>query len=160
MEHSLYSVPLTSLIKEFDLEILYAPPNLEEIEIVTDDVNRPGLQLAGFFDYFDASRVQIIGKVETTFLEQYSQQDRTRIFGMLMSKRIPALIVSRGIEPFEECLETAKTHKIPALRTQESTSYLMSAMIASLKVSLAPRITRHGVLVEVYGEGILLLGDL
>ncbi|MDR1668380.1 MAG: HPr(Ser) kinase/phosphatase [Oscillospiraceae bacterium] len=159
MEHSLYSVSLTSLIDEFGLETLYAPENLEEIKIVTDDVNRPGLQLAGFFDYFDASRLQIIGKVETTFIGKFTPEKRRKSFEKLMSKRIPALILSRGIEPFEECSEMAAEHRVPLLRSQESTSYLISAIIASLKVSLAQRITRHGVLVEVYGEGVLLLGD-
>lgn len=157
--HSLYSVSLESLIEEFNLEILYAPDNLSEIQIVTDDVNRPGLPLAGFFDYFDASRVQLIGKVETTFMEKYSPEERRESFRRLMAKRIPAFIISRSINPFAECLEMARQYKVPLLRTQESTAYLMSAMISSLKVSLAPRITRHGVLVEVYGEGILLLGD-
>jgi HPr kinase/phosphorylase len=159
LEHSLYSVSLTSLIDEFGLETLYAPENLEEIKIVTDDVNRPGLQLAGFFDYFDASRLQIIGKVETTFIGKFTPEKRRKSFEKLMSKRIPALILSRGIEPFEECSEMAAEHRVPLLRSQESTSYLISAIIASLKVSLAQRITRHGVLVEVYGEGVLLLGD-
>ena len=158
-DHNLYSVPLSSLITEFNLEVLYAPENISDIDIVTDDVNRPGLQLAGFFDYFDSSRVQLIGKVETTFIERFTPEKRKKSFEKLMSKKIPALIISRGIEPFPECVEMAKRYNVPLLRTQESTAYLMSAMISSLKVSLAPRITRHGVLVEVYGEGILLLGD-
>ncbi|MDR0292994.1 MAG: HPr(Ser) kinase/phosphatase [Oscillospiraceae bacterium] len=159
MEQNRYSIALTSLIKEFNLEVLYAPDNLEDILVVTDDVNRPGLQLAGFFDYFDPSRLQIIGKVETTFVEKFTPEKRRRSFEKLMSARITALILSRGIEPFPECDEMARMYRVPLLRTQESTSYLISAMIASLKVSLAPRIRRHGVLVEVYGEGILLLGD-
>lgn len=159
MEHNLYSVTLVSLINEFNLEILYAPNNVDDIKVVTDDVNRPGLQLAGFFDYFDASRVQVIGKVETTFVEKFTPEKRLRSFEKLMSKHIPALVVSRGIEPFPECLQMAEKHGVPLLRTHESTAYLVSAMVASLKVSLAQRITRHGVLVEVYGEGILLLGD-
>ncbi|MDR1693052.1 MAG: HPr(Ser) kinase/phosphatase [Oscillospiraceae bacterium] len=159
MEHSLYTVPLTSLISEFNLETVYAPEHLGDIKIVTDDVNRPGLQLAGFFDYFDASRLQVIGKVETTFIGKFTPERRRVSFEKLMNKRIPALILSRGIEPFPECAEMAASHGVPLLVSQESTSYLISAMIASLKVSLAQRITRHGVLVEVYGEGVLLLGD-
>ncbi len=159
MEHNLYSVPLTSLMEEFNLETIYAPENLADIKIVTDDVNRPGLQLAGFFDYFDASRLQLIGKVETTFVGRFTPEKRRKSFEKLMSKHIPALILSRGIDPCSECADMAKEYRVPLLRSQESTSYLISAMIASLKVSLAERITRHGVLVEVYGEGILLLGD-
>ena len=156
---SLYSVPLQSLIEEFNLEILYAPENLAEIEIAKDSINRPGLQLAGFFDYFDAGRLQLIGKVETTFMEQYTEEERRDSFERLISRQIPALIISRHIEPFDECMEMVRKYRVPLLRTQESTAYLMSALVASLKVYLAPRITRHGVLVEVYGEGILLLGD-
>ncbi|MCL2082695.1 MAG: HPr(Ser) kinase/phosphatase [Oscillospiraceae bacterium] len=163
MEHSQnkypYSVPLTSLIEEFHLETFYAPPNLDEIKIVTSDVNRPGLQLAGFFDYFDPMRIQIIGKVEANFLKQYTYEERRKIFGELLSKNIPALIISRGIEPFDECIEMARIYNTPLLMSKESTAGIMSAIVASLNVSLAPRITRHGVLVEVYGEGVLLWGD-
>jgi HPr kinase/phosphorylase len=158
-ENSAYSVTLTSLIGEFNLEALYVPENLEAIKITTDEINRPGLQLAGFFDHFDEARLQIIGNVETSFVERFTPEKRLRSFEKLMSRHIPALILSRGIEPFPECAEMAERFGVPLLRTQESTAYLISAMVASLKVSLAERITRHGVLVEVYGEGILLLGD-
>jgi HPr kinase/phosphorylase len=154
-----YSVTLSSLIAEFNLETIYVPEHLDEIKIVTDDINRPGLQLAGFFDYFDETRIQLIGMVETAFVERFTAEKRLLSFEKLMGRSIPALVLSRGIEPFPECTEMARKYGVPLLRTQESTSYLISAMIASLKVSLAQRITRHGVLVEVYGEGILLLGD-
>ncbi|MDR0325450.1 MAG: HPr(Ser) kinase/phosphatase [Oscillospiraceae bacterium] len=159
MENSPYSVTLASLVKEFSLETLYAPGSLESVIIVTDDINRSGLQLAGFFDHFDETRLQLMGMVETAFIGHFTPEKRRVSFEKLMSKSIPALILSRGIEPFPECMEMARKYGVPLLRTQESTSYLISAMIASLKVSLAQRITRHGVLVEVYGEGILLLGD-
>jgi HPr kinase/phosphorylase len=154
-----YEVSLSSLIAEFNLEVLCAPDNLDDIKIVTEDINRPGLQMAGFFDYFDNDRLQLIGMVETAFVERVTPDQRRKSFEKLMSKRIPALILTRGIEPFPECVEMAEKYNVPLLRTQESTSSLLSAVIASLKVSLAQRITRHGVLVEVYGEGILLLGD-
>ncbi len=147
------------IISEFNLEVVHAAPGMEKTIIVTDDINRPGLQLAGFFDYFDSSRIQIIGKVEATFVERFTPERRRDAFDKLLSKRIPALIFSRGIEPFPECVELAGQYGIPILSTLESTSHLMSAIIAMLKVELAPRITRHGVLVEVYGEGILLLGE-
>jgi len=153
-----YSVSLQSLIDEFGLQVLYAPENLAEILIFKDDVSRPGLQLTGFFEHFDAARLQFIGKIEHSFLEQYSPKERGEAFGKLLSRHIPALIISRNIQPFDECVEMARKYKVPLLRSQESTSQLMSAVISSLKISLAPRITRHGVLVEVYGEGILLLG--
>jgi len=157
--NNLYHVKLTEIIKEFNLEVVHAPPGMEKILVVTDDVNRPGLQLAGFFDYFDASRIQIIGKVEASFAEGFSPERRWEAFDKLLGKRIPALIFTRNIPPFPECLELAEKYHIPVLLSMESTSHLMSALIATLKVELAPRITRHGVLVEVYGEGILLLGE-
>ena len=156
---TMFSVKLVDLIKEFNLAEFYSPGDIEKRLIVNDDVNRPGLPLAGFFDYFDASRIQVIGKVETTFIERFTPERRYASLEKLMSKRIPALIVSRGIEIYPELLELAKQYEVPLLGSNESTSYLISSMVASLKVSLAPRITRHGVLVEVYGEGILLLGD-
>ncbi len=156
---SIYSIKLTSLIEEFNLQVLYRPPGLDEAVVVTDDINRSGLQLTGFFDYFDSSRIQLIGKVESTYVAQFSPEERRAAFDKLLSKKVPAIIFSRGIEPVPECIELAEKYGVPVLGTNESTSHLMSAMIASLKVSLAPRITRHGVLVEVYGEGVLLLGE-
>ena len=153
------SVKLSEIIREFDLEVLHAPDGIESIEIDSDDINRPGLQLAGFFDYFDANRLQIMGKVETTFLESFTHEKRLSTFEKLFSYKIPAVIISRSIEPFEECMEMARKFGIPILRSREWTSSLMSDMLSTLKVWLAPRITRHGVLVEVYGEGILILGD-
>ncbi|MCL1808036.1 MAG: HPr(Ser) kinase/phosphatase [Oscillospiraceae bacterium] len=159
MENSPYSVSLASLIEEFNLEILYKPEHFDSIRVVTDEINRPGLQLAGFFDHFDETRLQIIGMVETAFIERFTAEKRMASFEKLMSKELPAVILTRGIEPFPECNDMARKYGVPLLRTQETTSTLISAMISSLKVSLAQRITRHGVLVEVYGEGVLLLGD-
>ncbi len=155
----LYSVKLTEIIEKFNLEIIYAPEGYEKTVIVADDVNRPGLQLAGFFDYFDSSRLQILGKVEHTFLERFAYDKRRKVFDKLFSKHVPAIIISRGLDPFPECVEMAEKYGVPLLRSIDPTSYLVSALISFLKVALAPRITRHGVLVEVYGEGILLVGE-
>lgn len=154
-----FSVTLGALIKEFDLEVVYGPEGFEKIEITTDDVNRPGLQLAGFFDYFDPNRLQIMGKVETTFVERLTSEERGACFDKFFSTGIPAVIVTRNISVFPECMDAAKKYGVPILRTNEFTSSVMNAMVASLKVSLAPRITLHGVLVEIYGEGVLILGD-
>ena len=156
---SLYTVKLGKLIKEFNLEVLRGAPNYEEQDIRTEDVNRPGLQLTGFFDYFDPHRLQVIGKVEDTYLSGLTPEQRRESFEQLLSQEIPALIVSRGIEPYPECMEMAEKYDRTVLRSQDTTSVLMSTIIASLKTYLAPRITRHGVLVEVYGEGVLLLGE-
>lgn len=154
-----FGVQLGSLVQEFGLEVVYAPENFEKIEITKDDVNRPALQMAGYFDYFDPNRLQIIGKVETTYVGQFTSEERLAAFEKLFSTGIPALIISRNIDVYPECLEAAKKHGTPIFRTNEFTSTIMSAIIASLKVSLAPQITLHGVLVEIYGEGVLLLGD-
>lgn len=154
-----FSVNLGDLIQEFNFEVIHGPDGFEKTEITKDDINRPGLQLAGFFDYFDPNRLQIMGKVETTFVERFTPEMRLACFNKLFETRIPAMIISRNIDIFPECLEAAKTHGIPLLRTNEFTSTIMSNVVSSLKVSLAPRITLHGVLVEIYGEGVLLLGD-
>lgn len=152
-------VSLGQLMQEFNFEVVYAPQGFEKIEITKDDVNRPGLQLAGFFDYFDPNRIQVMGKVETTFVERFTPEMRLACFEKLFATHIPAIIFSRNADVFPECLEAAKKYEVPIFRTNEFTSSIMSAIIASLKVSLAPRITLHGVLVEIYGEGVLLLGD-
>ncbi|NLD87522.1 MAG: HPr(Ser) kinase/phosphatase [Clostridiales bacterium] len=153
------SVTLNEVIREFELEVLYAPDNLDHIQVSSDDINRPGLQLAGFFEWFDENRLQILGMSETSFLSQFSPEKRKDIFDKFFSYNLPATIISRDIAPFPECLEMAEKHNIPLLRSKEWTSTLMSDMLSTLKVWLAPQITRHGVLVEVYGEGLLILGD-
>ena len=156
---SLYSVRLGKLIEEFHLEVLRGAEGFENVAICTEDVNRPGLQLVGFFDYFDPKRLQVIGRVETTYLAGMSAEQRRTSFERLLSQDIPALVISRGIEPYPECMEMAEKYDRTVLRSKETTSALMSAIIGSMRVYLAPRITRHGVLVEVYGEGVLLLGE-
>lgn len=154
-----FGVCLGDLIQEFNFEVIYGPDGFEKIEITKDDVSRPGLQLAGFFDFFDPNRLQVMGKVETTYVESFEPEKRAEIFDRLFSAGIPAMIISRNIDIFPECLEAAKKYGVPLLRTNEFTSTIINAVVASLKVSLAPRITLHGVLIEIYGEGVLLLGD-
>ena len=158
MNH-VYSVPLTKLVEEFDLKLLYQSTDYEKIRVTVDDVIRPGLQLAGFFDHFEPMRLQVLGNVETSYLRKLSSEQRAIIFDHLLSYQIPALIIARDLEPLPECLEMARKHNITVLQSQETTSYIISSLITSLKASLAPRITRHGVLVEIYGEGILITGD-
>lgn len=154
-----YSVELTKIIDEFSLEKIYLPEDGEKILVHLADVNRPGLQLAGFFDHFEPQRIQIIGKVEHKYLEYLDDdQRRAAITGFLETKPV-AVIFSSSLEIFPEFSELGEYFEVPILRTGETTSAFMAALIASLNVSLAPRITRHGVLVEVYGEGILILGD-
>ena len=154
-----YSVKLGKLIEEFELEVLRGEENYQDVLIQREDVNRPGLQLVGFFDYFDAKRMQLLGRVESTYLEQISAEERRKCFDAFLAHDIPALVITRGMEPFPELMEMAEKYDRTILRTQETTTAFMGALIAALRNYLAPRITRHGVLVEVYGEGVLLLGE-
>jgi Serine kinase of the HPr protein, regulates carbohydrate metabolism len=154
-----YSVALTSIITEFGLEQIYVPENIDKIEVVKNEVNRPGLQLAGFFDHFEPSRIQIIGKVEYNYLLLMSEAERYSKLEDFLSRKSVAVVFTTKLEVFSEALELAEKYKTPILRTSESTSHFMAGLISSLNVSLAERITRHGVFVEVYGEGMLMLGD-
>ncbi len=154
-----YHVTLGQIVEEFKLEALRTAPGYERECITTDDVNRPALQLTGFFDYFDPQRLQVIGLVEHTYLEGIPSEERRRAFDQLFSYDIPALVISRNLAPFPECMEMAEKYNRTIFRTSDTTSAFMSFLIAFLKNSLAPRITRHGVLLEVYGEGVLLLGE-
>ena len=133
--------------------------NYADVLIQREDVNRPGLQLVGFFDYFDAKRMQLLGRVESTYLMQISSEERRKCFDAFLAHDIPALVITRGLDPFPELMEMAEKYDRTILRTQETTTAFMGALIAALRNYLAPRITRHGVLVEVYGEGVLLLGE-
>ena len=153
------AIRLGSIIDNFNFEVLYGPEGYREGEITTEDVNRAGMQLTGFFDYFDEKRIQMIGLVETSYLERLTGEQRRDRFDMLLGYQVPAVILARGLEPFPELLEMARKHGRVVLRTQENTANIMSTLIAYLRMALSPTITRHGVLVEVYGEGILLIGE-
>jgi len=152
-----FSVELGKIISEFKLESVYVPDEHRLIGVA--DVNRPGLQLAGFFDYFDPNRIQIFGMVESTYLNDMSPEDRYKSIKALFETKIPAVIVTRNATIHPEVLELAKIYDVSLMRTVSATSNFMSALIAFLNIELAPRITRHGVLVEVYGEGVLILGE-
>ena len=154
-----YTVSLNSVIEEFQLEKIFAPENIDDIVIEKKEVNRPGLPLAGFFDHFDPLRIQIIGKVEYHYLLQCEPDERKQAVDTFFSKNIVCVVITSGLEVFDEITESAKKYNVPVLRTNDTTSNFMANLIASLNVSLAERMTRHGVFVEVYGEGILMLGD-
>ncbi len=156
---STYSVLLSNLVEEFKLNVVYQASDYNRIRVTVDDVNRPALQLVGFYEHFEPARLQMIGMVEFTYLGGLSAEQRYSAFDRFFSYKCPALVISRGLKPFVECLETAQKHDVTILSSDEPTASLLSAMIARLKDALSPRITRHGVLVEVYGEGLLLLGD-
>ena len=154
-----YSVPLKTLVNQFKLEIAYASTDYESIRITVEDVARPGLQLAGFFDHYEPMRLQVMGNVEMSYVTKLDPAGRSAIYDRLFSYKFPAMLIARGIAPHEEMLAMAKKHNITILRSPQPTSAIVSSIITYLKSELAPRVTRHGVLVEVYGEGILLTGD-
>lgn len=154
-----FFVTLDKIIKELKLEELYIPESPEKIKIIHSDVNRPGLQVAGYFDHFDNDRIQVMGKVEFSYLEKCSYEERKTRIEKFFASKIPAVILSRGLEPFSEMVELSEKYQVPLLRTSENTSNFMAALIAFLNLNLAPRKTVHGVLVEVYGEGVLIMGE-
>ena len=154
-----YSIPLKKLAEEFSLEEICVPGNYDNILITTPEVNRPGLALAGFFDIFEKDRLQLIGYAEHYYLTELSDEERLKRITDFVEAQPIGVIVTTGQTVFTELVEAAEKAGVPVLRTQEHTSPFMAALIASLNTHLAPRITRHGVLVEVYGEGILILGD-
>ena len=154
-----YSISLDKIIEEFKLEVLHLPRPAEEIMISNTEVNRPGLALAGFFGNFDASRIEILGKAEHNYLDECDEQTRIEKIKAFVSHTPACIIITTGLGIIPEAIEEAKNQGVPLLRSKEKTSPLMAALIAFLNTNLAPRITRHGVLVEVYGEGILILGD-
>lgn len=154
-----YFIELGEIIKEFNLKVARGCADYEHVRIRKPSINRPGLQLVGFYDYFDNDRIQLLGMVEWTYLTGLTSEERQQRFNDLFSRPIPAVIVARNLEPFPECLAAAEKYNRTLLLSDQNTSTLQTALITSLTRSLSPRITRHGVLVEVYGEGVLLLGE-
>ena len=156
---SKYTVLLKTIVEEHGLQILHAAKDYETKRIVTYDVNRPAMQLAGFYNYFDPERIQIIGRVESTYLDTLSDKERLAAFERFMQYDIAALVICHGVPPFPECLEMAEKYDRNLFITPEDTSEFQAGVISSLRSHLAPRTTVHGVLVEIYGEGVLLTGD-
>lgn len=156
---SKYSVKLKTIVAENNLIPLHKSSDYETRLITTADVNRPALQLAGFYNYFDPSRLQFMGRVESTYLELKDEEERRKCFEDFMRWDISALVLCHGAPVFPECLEMAEKYDRCVFTTPEDTSEVMANIISSLHVHLAPRITTHGVLVEVHGEGLLLTGD-
>ncbi len=159
MPQSEKSVKLGEIIREFDLEVIHAGSDYTNVPLRTLDVNRPGLPLSGFFDHFDTKRLLVLGLTETTFLEGMTPEQRLARFDRLLSYPVPGLIITRGLMAFPECVEMAKLHDRTVLRTPAQTSSFLSALIGSLSKHLAPCITRSGVMLEIYGEGVLIQGE-
>ena len=154
-----YTIPLSKIIHELQLETAFLPKSADDILIQSRDVVRPGMELNGYHEYFDPNRIAVLGRAEMYMLESLKPERRAMALDSYLSLKPPAVIVSRGIDPGKDFMEIAETYHVPVLRTTESTSNVVASLVAYLNVELAPRITRHGVLVEVYGEGILLVGD-
>ena len=154
-----YSVSLEKIIQELSLDVIYLPQDGAQHQITSAEINRPGLSLAGYFEYFDNTRIQIMGKGENGYLEGLSDEKRNEHIRAFLSYKPPMVVVARGLEPLPELVAACREYEVPLLRSADTTSAFMAAMIAFLNVQLAPRVTRHGVLVEVSGEGVLLVGD-
>ena len=154
-----YTLPLSKIIENQGLEPLHLPRDPSQILIRSRDVNRPGLELGGFCDFFDPQRIAIIGRSEMGMLDRFTLEQKTEDIERYFSLHPVAVILARGIQPWEAMLEAAARYEIPLLSSRDTTSGALASLVAFLNVELAPRITRHGVLMEVYGEGILLVGD-
>ncbi|MEE3491866.1 HPr(Ser) kinase/phosphatase [Ruminococcus sp.] len=157
--NSPYSVTLKRLIDEIGLSSYYMPVDPEEVLITVTDVDRPGLELVGHLKYYDRRYLIAFGQTEMSFLEMETMQTQLEQLEPIISQKPPAMIIARDIEPLESMLELARKYMVPILTTADTTSEVDAAIVSFLNVELAQRITRHGVLVEVYGEGILLIGD-
>ncbi|MBQ8005900.1 MAG: HPr(Ser) kinase/phosphatase, partial [Clostridia bacterium] len=155
----IYSIKLSKIIKEMQLTQVYLPENADNIEVTSPDVERPGLALTGFFENYERTRIQIFGRAEVSYLEGLNESERRIHLENFMRLEPVAVIFSSDLPVFDDVLRYAEQCKVPILSSSRRTSALLAAIIAYLHVELAPRITRHGVLVEVYGEGLLLLGD-
>lgn len=155
----MFKVSIQEIVEEFHLECISQCDNIDKVFVSSAEVNRPGLQLVGYLDYFGEDRVQIIGMVETTYLSKLASEERRQRLDDFFKCGFPCMVIARQLDIFPEMIEISKKYKIPILRTGDTTSEFLSGLIRYLNVQLAPRITQHGVLVEVYGEGILILGE-
>ena len=155
----IHTIPLAKLVQDHHLEVVVRPDDFEEILISTPEVNRPGLALAGFYEIFENERIQLIGKAETHYLQSLEPSTKRLMLQKFVDAKPVAIIYTTDIPADDVVIERARLRQVPVLRTKVKTSPMMAALIASLNTYLAPRITRHGGLVEVYGEGMLLLGD-
>lgn len=159
MSDSPYFVTLRRLIDEIGLDIIYLPVDAEEVRVTAPDVDRPGLELVGFLKYFDKDNLIAFGLTEMSFLESKTEEEQMGHLEPIFRELPPAVIISRGLKPLQTMLDCAERYGVPLLSSADSTSATTAAIVSFLNVELAPRITRHGVLVEVYGEGCLLIGD-
>ena len=152
-------VKLTKFIQTFGLEVVNQGSDFDTAQLTIMDVNRPGLQFHHFYDYFDPRRLQVIGKAEATYLKSMTPERRRKCFDSLFLYDIPALVICRGLDFCPECIDSAKEHEKTLLRSQETTVEFTSHTIEYLNRTLAPCVTQHGVLLDIYGEGVMITGD-
>ncbi len=152
-------VSISALIKKMDLKLLTTEINTDKIKLYHPDVNRPALQLTGFYEHFDKERVQLIGVVEYEYINQMEPIRKKAMYEKLLSSQIPCIVFSKSHMPDEEFLKIAEKYQVPVMVSNKSTSSLMAEMFRWLKVELAPTISIHGVLVDVFGEGVLITGE-
>lgn len=154
-----YSVNLKTVVDTLNFEIVHRSTDYEDRLIKTVRMNRPGLQLAGYYEHFTQERIQLIGKMEMAYLSTLNCDEKFQKYADLMLTKVPAIIFCHGTAPDDVCIEAAKEFNVTILKTDTDTSESMYKILEVLNTYLAPRITRHGVFIEVYGEGLLLLGD-
>ena len=155
----MYGVTITDLIRKMDFKNLTPELDTEKIVVSHPDVNRPALQLTGFYDHFDNERVQMLGNVEIAYLSGLGKDRRIAMYDKLLSSKIPCLVFCRNLVPETEVLDLCNYYRVPCLLSQKPTSDTMAEVIRWLKAELAPRISIHGVLVDVFGEGVLIMGE-
>jgi HPr kinase/phosphorylase len=153
------SVTVTDLINKLQLQNLIPEINTDEIFITVPDVNRPSLQLTGFFEHFDLERVQIIGRVEEAYIAQMSEETKEEIYDRLISSKMPCMIYARGMQPDDIMIKYCQQYEVPLLQSNKITIDLTAEIMRWLKVRLAPTISMHGVLVDVFGEGVMIMGE-
>ena len=153
------NVTIKELITELNLKNYTPEIDAESIIIKHPEINRPALQLAGFFDHFDSERVQVLGNVENAYIETIDEETKKKTYDKLLSYKVPCVLYARGIKPDEDMLSYCLHYGVPCLGTERSTTYLTAELIRWLNVKLATVISIHGVLVDVYGEGVLITGD-
>lgn len=154
-----FTIPLKKVIESFSLTKIVFDGKVEEVEIKSSEINRPGIQFAGFYDFFDNTRIQIIGKTEEGYVKKLDEQSKKECYDKFFALKPVLVILARGMKAGEYMQESAKKYGVPLYSCETATSELEASLVSFLKLHLAPRITRHGVLVEVYGEGILMLGE-
>ncbi len=154
-----YQIELTKLEEELSLTALYVPEDIAERVVTSREVNRPGLELTGYMEHFESNRINVFGNQEVAYLNSITEEERIKAVTAILSQEIPAVFFSRGITPGESFMDIARKYEVPVYQSEDGTSSLIAALVSYLNVQLAPRVTRHGVLVEVYGIGVLIVGE-